>query len=153
MWVGIKKALNSTLGTANFKPLDVLLTRNKILQPSNDIYRLIFNNAAGESQSAGGYFCGATFECDGVVKVFVAVKKGAVVIERQDSEGNTLGTAGITAESSITNKLVNVKSGDRIGIVSDGVSTITQVFIGAVESDSNLISCTDNVTDDMGNWE
>lgn len=40
-WSGIKHALNSTLGTEDFKPLDRLMYEGKALQPSDELYYLL----------------------------------------------------------------------------------------------------------------
>lgn len=37
-WTGIKRALNSTLGTANFKPLDKWITEQTRMIVSDDVY-------------------------------------------------------------------------------------------------------------------
>lgn len=38
IWAGIKHALNSTLGTNDFQPLDQQIRNNKILMASNELY-------------------------------------------------------------------------------------------------------------------
>ena len=45
MWAGIKKALNSTLGTSEFKPLDQLIAEERNLVASDNLYRYLY---AGE---------------------------------------------------------------------------------------------------------
>lgn len=39
MWAGIKHALNSTLGTSNFKPLDQLIAEERDLVASDNLYK------------------------------------------------------------------------------------------------------------------
>lgn len=45
MWAGIKKALNSTLGTSEFKPLDQLIAEGRDLVASDNLFRYLY---AGE---------------------------------------------------------------------------------------------------------
>lgn len=41
-WVGIKRALNSTLGTKKFKPLDQIISEEKDLVASDNLYQYFF---------------------------------------------------------------------------------------------------------------
>lgn len=44
MWAGIKHALNSTLGTKDFQPLDKLYYKGKSLVASDNLYMYIINS-------------------------------------------------------------------------------------------------------------
>lgn len=89
IWAGIKHALNSTLGTADFKPLDELLLEKiaeivggKSLAASNTIYKVVSSTAVSlnggtgdgpEYTKIGNSF---TVNCNGSIRVIISVSGG-----------------------------------------------------------------------------
>lgn len=155
MWAVIKKALNSTLGTNGFKPLNELLQRNIILVPSNNIYRLLFFKSGGEIFTSSAATIGKIkFDCGGCVKVSVSISEGSVKIQRKNSLGNVIGAATISSEDTISNRVINIKKGDSL-IIKTTVSNseISALSILADEISSEYSITEENITDDMGNLE
>jgi hypothetical protein len=148
MWAAIKKAINSTVGTANFKPLDKVIDSKITLQPSNNIYRLLRYHEKGASFPTGGYIASAKFNCQGCVKIFANVTKGGVLIQLVKQNG-TSRDAVIEAGDDIINRLCNVEPGDEVRITSMGISVVTQVYIGAVESNLSILDSSSIISDDM----
>lgn len=66
MWAGIKTALNSTMGTSEFKSLDQLIDEKRDLVASDDLYRYIFTGrrdyALSTAQSGTNQYTVAKFK-------------------------------------------------------------------------------------------
>ena len=52
LWAGIKYALNSTLGTNDFEPLDKMILGQKQLLASDNVYQIVKSNAGSVTNPA-----------------------------------------------------------------------------------------------------
>ena len=95
-WAGIKHALNSTLGTDDFKPLNQMIQdvnnnviSQKRLAPSDNIIAVLANNRDDYTSLTG--IIGTRYDYPVTKKTFIATSDGAIrlFVDNQGSESNS----------------------------------------------------------------
>lgn len=74
IWAGIKHALNSTLGTSDFKPLDQLIIGERAFVASDTAYSVMLDGAQSTTATIGSF----TPKLDGYVRVIAKVQTTAL---------------------------------------------------------------------------
>lgn len=69
LWAGIKHALNSTLGTEDFMPLDKLIKGQRTLAASDDIIAVIFSSSSDTLINKKTFDLSFTPKTNGVIRL------------------------------------------------------------------------------------
>ncbi len=118
-WAGIKYALNSTLGTAGFKPLDKLIVDNitsNIKVAASDIpIKVLVNSATIPHTSDDTEMATFTAKVSGTVRVKASISGSTTTTKKlwcvRDSTGGTLKTASTKDSDSLSIDFNVVKGG------------------------------------------
>lgn len=144
-WAGIKYALNSTLGTDDFKPLDQIIIGQKRFSASDATIKVITQNEirlSKESTQILGYF---TPKLDGTIRLNATMDKSSdiygtsITIGLYGSSGG-----GFLSHNSTTNVSksidLEVSKGIRYEIrirTSSDPGTFSNISLSAVVTDTN----------------
>ena len=170
IWVEIKHALNSTLGTEEFKSLDKLikqyLEEHKSLAPSENIYKVIENSSGSiqvSAQTTSFKKIGNSFvaNCNGSVKILATLSNGGlasakfiVIKGAEPSYGKDNSITNQVLSLSASSQDFPVETGDiniekgqtysfHIGTIGERTTSAIncqQIAIGASVVDGSLIS-------------
>lgn len=116
-WSGIKHALNSTLGTADFQPLDKIFTNNISIGASDMVLKALISSSVNiphynaDDTTIKTFTAGAT----GTVRLvgeFIGATSGKITrLWCEDENGENIGSVETTEESGTLSVDVNVKKG------------------------------------------
>lgn len=149
MWDKIKHALNSTLGTPDFKPLNEIIMQEKDLAASDYVYKVV--RSSGSASMYDDF--SLTANRNGSIRILVYVGKALDNLGTRISVQAFKNSVNIGSNSKYYGKEdpaetltldVNITKGDVITIkISDGYANrrpVVGVAIGAVELDVTGIS-------------
>ena len=109
LWAGIKHALNSTLGTSYFRPLDEILNRE--LLSSSNLYKKIFSGAISAGDDVGETVnipVTLKMYCNGTIRLYIGIStnrsdgdhKFNVDVLHRDNTSNAYSTSNVYENSS-----------------------------------------------------
>ena len=148
IWTGIKHAINSTLGTADFKPLDKIIEGQRTLAASDSIIKVISSTSKNIDTASRSF---GTFmpKVDGSVRVILnynSEKETSETCELDiEEEGTLIASKKNKTYNSGTDFIffvdVNVKKNNvyTIKIFASRSMTAKAIEIGASIVDTNLI--------------
>ena len=119
IWAEIKYALNSTLGTDDFKPLDKLIRDSYYVYASDDLLKTLYDETFDGSNTDVPLTTIGTIGLPGTIKLCIEVDTSGSGTDASTStmyvgvEGN-LKTIHISNGKVTTDVLIDVKKGDKI---------------------------------------
>lgn len=155
IWGEIKYAINSTLGTRDFKPLNEIIMQTKDLAASNTLYKIVFPTSHSQDLSRNK---------DNVLFKFKANRNGSIRLFMSFYRGLT--PRGITIRAFINTTMtnsqhydipadletecifdVNISKGNIYTITGnpDDILTFRGAYIGAIELDITGIDIIEEV--------
>ena len=137
IWAGIKYAINSTLGTDKFKPLNELIIGEKSLCASDTIYDIIIPPGSNNTFSKGELISEITFLTGGSVKLKAIVARGQI-----DVIINTSKTYTLNASNSEQIIPISDKDSVQIKATGDTIIIVRELLLCAQVEDTSLISRT-----------
>ena len=128
-WTGIKYALNSTVGTANFKPLNQMIQdvnnnviSQKRLAPSDNIIAVLANNYGDYTSLTG--IIGTRYDYPFTKKTFMATEDGAIRLF-VENVSNSKSYIGYVYEGDTTaNSIYDYVQKTSFGIAAGTTSTV-----------------------------
>lgn len=126
-WPKIKKAINSTLGTEEFQPLDEIILGSKGLKASDNFYaRVLSTVTSGSYGSPLTISNWLTMNWTGSFKLKVSAyyNRGNGIIHVQKN-GSTISTVTVTSSDygEYETGLISFNKGDIIGLILTGASS------------------------------
>ena len=113
IWAGIKHALNSTLGTSDFKPLDKLIIEQEKMVASDELYESLVDGRVIQLGTSGGVVSYDNFPCLKMTRYGKLRLKGNLGVSLRGyvwaclkilKNGNVIANWELTIESELASK-------------------------------------------------
>jgi hypothetical protein len=145
IWTGIKKTINSTLGTPDFKPLDEIIRGQRSLAASDNTIAAIVSSETGIKQQNYFYFNNIfKAKTNGTIRINTEIKAGApswnsgLRIYKNGEQIVTFATNGESNKYLFFTSDININEGDIISFVGWDYLWVKYLHIGAIIVDGSL---------------